>query len=72
VKPFEGLDYISSFLLWLSRFFWLVCGWPLTQPLGALLLIFGIILLAFSAEKAVEHSVKIASALGMSPLMIGL
>lgn len=29
-------------------------------------------LLVFSAEKAVKHSVNIASALGMSPLMIGL
>ncbi len=40
--------------------------------IGITLLIFGIALLAFSAEKAVEHSVNIASALGMSPLMIGL
>jgi cation:H+ antiporter len=40
--------------------------------LGIALLILGIALLAFSAEKAVEHSVSIASALGMSPLMIGL
>ncbi|MGQ9530677.1 MAG: sodium:calcium antiporter [Candidatus Bathycorpusculaceae bacterium] len=40
--------------------------------IGIALLIFGIILLAFSAEKAVEHSVSIASALGISPLMIGL
>jgi len=39
---------------------------------GIALLILGIALLAFSAEKAVEHSVSIASALGMSPLMIGL
>jgi len=39
---------------------------------GLALLIFGIAILAFSAEKAVEHSVNIASALGMSPLMIGL
>lgn len=40
--------------------------------IGLTLLILGIVLLAYSAEKAVEHSVKIASALGMSPLMIGL
>ncbi|MEM3626688.1 MAG: sodium:calcium antiporter [Candidatus Bathyarchaeia archaeon] len=39
---------------------------------GLSLLIFGIALLGFSAEKAVEHSVKIASALGVPPLMIGL
>jgi len=39
---------------------------------GIALLILGIALLAFSAEKSVEHSVSIASALGMSPLMIGL
>jgi cation:H+ antiporter len=39
---------------------------------GITLLILGIALLAFSAEKAVEHSVSIASTLGMSPLMIGL
>ena len=40
--------------------------------LGIALLILGVTLLAFSAEKAVEHSVSIASALGVSPLMIGL
>jgi len=39
---------------------------------GIALLILGIALMAFSAEKAVEHSISIASALGMSPLMIGL
>jgi len=39
---------------------------------GIALLILGIALLAFSAEKAVKHSVSIASALKMSPLMIGL
>jgi len=39
---------------------------------GIALLIFGIALLAFCAEKAVEHSISIASALGMSPLMVGL
>jgi len=39
---------------------------------GIVLLILGIALLAFSAEKSVEHSINIASALGMSPLMIGL
>jgi len=39
---------------------------------GIALLILGIALLAFSAEKAVKHSVSIASALGISPLMIGL
>jgi len=39
---------------------------------GIALLILGIALLAFSAEKAVKHSISIASALRMSPLMIGL
>ncbi len=48
--------------------FWL--AFDLT--VGLALLILGIALLAFSAEKAVKHSVNIASALGMSPLMIGL
>jgi cation:H+ antiporter len=32
----------------------------------------GIALLAYSSDKAVKHSVNIASALGISPLMIGL
>ncbi len=40
--------------------------------IGIALLILGIALLAFSADKAVEGSVSIASASGMSPLMIGL
>ena len=35
-------------------------------------LILGIILLTLSSDKAIEHSVDIASALGISPLMIGL
>lgn len=39
---------------------------------GIALLILGIALLVFSAGKAVGHSVSIASALGLSPLMIGL
>lgn len=39
---------------------------------GIVLLVLGLILLAFSAKKAVEHSVSVASALGLSPLMIGL
>ncbi len=39
---------------------------------GIAVLIVGFALMAFSAEKAVDHSVSIASALGMSPLMIGL
>ena len=39
---------------------------------GITILILGIVLLAFSAKKAVEHSVNIASSLRMSPLMIGL
>jgi len=39
---------------------------------GIAFLILGLALLAFSAEKSVEHSIGIASALRMSPLMIGL
>ena len=35
-------------------------------------LISGLALLIFSSDKAVEHSVSIASALGISPLIIGL
>jgi len=35
-------------------------------------LLVGIALLIFSSDKAVEHSISIASALGISPLMIGL
>ena len=35
-------------------------------------LILGIVLMTFSSDKAVEHSVKIASALRISPLVIGL
>jgi cation:H+ antiporter len=35
-------------------------------------LILGIALMAYSSDKAVEHSVKIASALRISPLVIGL
>ena len=35
-------------------------------------LISGIVLLTFSSDKAVEHSVHFASAMGISPLMIGL
>ena len=34
--------------------------------------IFGVFLLTYSSEKAVEHSVIIASAWGISPIMIGL
>ena len=37
-----------------------------------LILVLGLALLAFSSEMAVEHSVNIASALGASPLIIGL
>ena len=35
-------------------------------------LIIGIVLMTYSSDKAVEHSVKIASALRISPLVIGL
>ena len=35
-------------------------------------LLVGLALLIFSSDKAVEHSISIASALGISPLMIGL
>jgi len=40
--------------------------------IGIVLLILGIALLIFSAKKAVDHSVSIATALRISPLMIGL
>jgi len=39
---------------------------------AVLALLAGIALLAYSSDKAVEHSVSIASGLGVSPLMIGL
>lgn len=39
---------------------------------GISLLVIGLALLAISAEKAVEHSIGIATALKISPLMIGL
>jgi Ca2+/Na+ antiporter len=35
-------------------------------------LLAGVALLAYSSDKAVEHSVSIGSGLGISPLMIGL
>ena len=35
-------------------------------------LVLGIVLMAFSSDKAVEHSIKIASALRISPFVIGL
>jgi hypothetical protein len=37
-----------------------------------LVLILGLTLLVFSSDKAVKHSISIASALGASPLVIGL
>jgi cation:H+ antiporter len=42
------------------------------EILAVLALIAGIALLAYSSDKAVEHSVSIASSLGVSPLLIGL
>ena len=39
---------------------------------GTSILIIGIVIMAYSSEKAVGHSVKIASALKVSPLVIGL
>jgi len=44
----------------------------LDLTLGILALIAGILLTTFSSEKAVEHSVIFASAVGVSPIMIGL
>lgn len=44
----------------------------LEQIVAFAALILGMALLIFSAHKAVQHSVGIASALGMSPLLIGL
>ncbi|PMB75094.1 MAG: hypothetical protein C0193_02145 [Candidatus Bathyarchaeota archaeon] len=66
-------DWIIFFLFALGVPLLLVGLWlAFDATIGVALLIFGLFLLAFSAEKAVEHSVSIASALGMSPLMIGL
>ena len=39
--------------------------------LGVVILVAGILLMTLSSDKAVEHSVILASALGISPLMIG-
>ena len=39
--------------------------------LGAIILVAGILLMTISSDKAVEHSIIIASALGVSPLIIG-
>jgi cation:H+ antiporter len=39
---------------------------------AATALVSGIVLLAFASDKAVEHSVHVASALGISSLMVGL
>ena len=44
----------------------------ITILVPVLVLVAGIILLVFSSDTAVEHSVDIASALGASPLIIGL
>ncbi|MEM3700691.1 MAG: hypothetical protein QXL57_07500 [Candidatus Bathyarchaeia archaeon] len=66
-------NWIIFFILTLGVPLLLVGLWlAFDVTIGTVLFIFGIFLLAFSAEKAVEHSVNIASALGMSPLMIGL
>jgi len=42
------------------------------EILAVAALISGLVLLILCSDKATEHSVSIASALGMSPLMIGL
>lgn len=39
--------------------------------LGVVILVAGILLMTLSSDKAVEHSIILASALGISPLMIG-
>ncbi len=44
----------------------------ITFSVPVLVLIVGILLLVFSSDKAVEHSREIATALGASPLIIGL
>jgi len=44
----------------------------LETVIAVAVLIVGIALMAYSSDKAVEHSVKIASALRISPLVIGL
>jgi len=40
--------------------------------MAVLALLAGIVILAYSGDKAVEHSISIASRLGVSPLLIGL
>jgi len=40
--------------------------------IAVMALLLGLALLIFSSDKAVEHSISIASSLGISPLMIGL
>jgi cation:H+ antiporter len=44
----------------------------LETVIAVAVLIIGIALMAYSSDKAVEHSIKIASALRISPLVIGL
>jgi len=50
----------------------ILIGYVITFSVPLLILIAGIILLVFSSDTAVEHSVDIATALGASPLIIGL
>jgi len=40
--------------------------------MAVLALLAGIVILAYSSDKAVEHSISIASRLGVSPLLVGL
>lgn len=66
-------DWRVSFILALVVSVLLIGLWlAFGVTVGSALLILGIALLTFSAEKAVAHSVSIASTLRMSPLMIGL
>jgi cation:H+ antiporter len=67
-KDWKFLLILSVILSSMLIGFWI--SFDLT--VGIALLILGIVVLAFSAEKAVEHSTIIAFALGISPLMIGL
>jgi len=66
-------DWRVSFILALVVSVLLIGLWlAFDVTVGSALLLLGIALLTFSAEKAVAHSVSIASTLRMSPLMIGL
>lgn len=68
LRDWKFLSILTLIIFSLLMGFWM--AFDLTM--GIALLILGIVVLAFCAEKAVEHSIAIAFALGISPLMIGL